>query len=40
METILIIDRLEKLLVSEKEVLTFDETCDYKGNLTRFKPVL
>ncbi len=24
-------DRLEKLLVGHKEVLTFNETCDYTG---------
>jgi excisionase family DNA binding protein len=34
MNTILILerlDRLEKLLVGHKEVLTFDEACDYTG---------
>ena len=34
MDTILILerlDRLEKLLVGHKEVLTFDEACDYTG---------
>ena len=34
MDTILILDcldRLEKLLVGQKEVMTFDETCDYTG---------
>ncbi|SDE47077.1 helix-turn-helix domain-containing protein [Cellulophaga baltica] len=34
MDTILILDRLdrlEKLLVGQKEVLTFDEACDYTG---------
>ena len=25
------LDRLEQLLVSKKEVLTFDEACDYAG---------
>ena len=25
------LDRLEKLLIANKEVLTFDETCDYTG---------
>ncbi len=25
------LDRLEKLLIGSKEVLTFDETCDYTG---------
>lgn len=25
------LDRLEKLLVGHKEVLTFDEACDYTG---------
>ncbi|MEC3908747.1 helix-turn-helix domain-containing protein [Tamlana sp. 2201CG12-4] len=25
------LDRLEKLLIGHKEVLTFDETCDYTG---------
>ena len=34
MDTILILerlDRLEKLLMANKEVLTFEETCDYTG---------
>ena len=34
MDTILILerlDRLEKMLAGQKEVLTFDETCDYTG---------
>lgn len=34
MDTILILerlDRLEKLLIGAKEVLTFDEACDYTG---------
>ena len=34
MDTILILerlDRLEKLLMAKKEVLTFEETCDYTG---------
>tara|TARA_R110000765_G_scaffold360274_1_gene450554 strand:+ start:1402 stop:1689 length:288 start_codon:yes stop_codon:yes gene_type:complete len=34
MDTILIfdrLDRLEKLLTAHKEVLTFEETCDYTG---------
>tara|TARA_R110002033_G_C3872529_1_gene237310 strand:- start:788 stop:1075 length:288 start_codon:yes stop_codon:yes gene_type:complete len=34
MDNIVIIerlDRLEKLLKTSKEVLTFDETCDYTG---------
>ena len=34
MDTILILERLnrlEKLLIGNKEVLTFDETCDYTG---------
>tara|TARA_R110000868_G_scaffold167939_2_gene402505 strand:+ start:202 stop:429 length:228 start_codon:yes stop_codon:yes gene_type:complete len=34
MDTILILDRLdrlEKLVVGQKEVLTFDEACDYTG---------
>ena len=34
MDTILILDcldRLEKLLVGQKEVMTFEETCDYTG---------
>lgn len=34
MDTILILerlDRLEKLLIGSKEVLTFDEACDYTG---------
>jgi excisionase family DNA binding protein len=34
MDTILIIDRLdrlEKLLIADKEVLTFEETCEYTG---------
>ncbi|MET6989730.1 helix-turn-helix domain-containing protein [Sediminicola arcticus] len=34
MDTILILDRLnrlEKLLVGQKEVMTFDEACDYTG---------
>lgn len=34
MNTILILDRLdrlEKLLVGQKEVMTFDEACDYTG---------
>ena len=34
MDTILILerlDRLEQLLIGNKEVLTFDETCDYTG---------
>ncbi|SMC39921.1 helix-turn-helix domain-containing protein [Cellulophaga tyrosinoxydans] len=34
MDTILVLDRLdrlEKLLVGQKEVLTFDEACDYTG---------
>ena len=34
MDTILILerlDRLEKLLAGHKEVLTFDEACDYTG---------
>jgi excisionase family DNA binding protein len=25
------LDRLEKLLIANKEVLTFEETCDYTG---------
>ncbi|WP_437395273.1 helix-turn-helix transcriptional regulator [Flagellimonas lutimaris] len=25
------LDRLERLLMANKEVLTFDETCDYTG---------
>ncbi|WP_435135953.1 helix-turn-helix transcriptional regulator [Formosa sp. A9] len=25
------LDRLEKLLIGQKEVLTFDEACDYTG---------
>lgn len=25
------LDRLERLLIANKEVLTFDETCDYTG---------
>lgn len=25
------LDRLEKLLIGSKEVLTFDEACDYTG---------
>ena len=25
------LDRLEKLMVANKEVLTFEETCDYTG---------
>ena len=25
------LDRLEKLLIAKKEVLTFEETCDYTG---------
>jgi excisionase family DNA binding protein len=25
------LDRLEKLIVANKEVLTFEETCDYTG---------
>lgn len=25
------LDRLEKLLVGHKEILTFDEACDYTG---------
>ncbi len=34
MNTILILerlDRLEKLLIANKEVMTFEETCDYTG---------
>ena len=34
MDTILILerlDRLERLLIANKEVLTFEETCDYTG---------
>ncbi|HDZ05822.1 hypothetical protein LCGC14_0123440 [marine sediment metagenome] len=34
MDTILLLerlDRLEQLLIGNKEVLTFDETCDYTG---------
>ncbi len=34
MDTILIferLDRLERLLTANKEVLTFEETCDYTG---------
>ncbi|GGK16405.1 hypothetical protein GCM10007962_08450 [Yeosuana aromativorans] len=34
MDTLLILerlDRLEKLLIGSKEVLTFDEACDYTG---------
>ena len=34
MDTILILerlDRLEQLLIGNKAVLTFDETCDYTG---------
>tara|TARA_R110002153_G_scaffold139451_2_gene290040 strand:+ start:541 stop:831 length:291 start_codon:yes stop_codon:yes gene_type:complete len=34
MDTILLLerlDRLEQLLIGKKEVLTFDETCDYTG---------
>ncbi|TLP71220.1 helix-turn-helix transcriptional regulator [Maribacter sp. ACAM166] len=34
MDTILIIERLnrlEKLLIANKKVLTFEETCDYTG---------
>jgi len=34
MDTILILerlDRLEKLLIGNKDVLTFDEACDYTG---------
>jgi excisionase family DNA binding protein len=34
MDTILILERLnrlEKLLIGNKEVLTFDEACDYTG---------
>ena len=34
MDTILIferLDRLERLLTAHKEVLTFEETCDYTG---------
>ena len=34
MDTIIILerlDRLEKLLMANKEVLTFEETCDYTG---------
>lgn len=34
MDTILILerlDRLEKLLMANKKVLTFEETCDYTG---------
>lgn len=34
MDTIFImerLDRLERLLIANKEVLTFDETCDYTG---------
>ena len=34
MDTILVLDRLyrlEKLLIGQKEVLTFDEACDYTG---------
>lgn len=34
MDTILILerlDRLEKLLMANKQVLTFEETCDYTG---------
>ena len=34
MDTVLILerlDRLEKLLIGTKEVLTFDEACDYTG---------
>ena len=34
MDTILILERLnrlEKLLIENKEVLTFDEACDYTG---------
>ncbi|NCP52687.1 MAG: helix-turn-helix domain-containing protein [Flavobacteriales bacterium] len=34
MDTILILERLnrlEKLLIGSKEVLTFDEACDYTG---------
>ena len=25
------LDRLERLMIANKEVLTFDETCDYTG---------
>ncbi|WP_373516304.1 helix-turn-helix transcriptional regulator, partial [Pricia sp.] len=25
------LDRLEKLIIANKEVLTFEETCDYTG---------
>jgi len=34
MDTILILDRLdrlEKLFIGHKEILTFDEACDYTG---------
>ena len=34
MDTILILDRLdrlEKLFIGQKEILTFDEACDYTG---------
>ena len=30
------LDRLEKLLIGHKEVLTFDEACDYTGISRRY----
>ena len=29
------LDRLERLITVNKEVLTFEETCDYNGNLEK-----